>query len=485
MDSISSYNANSYSYRQGSLMSLPDEDDPKTFTSEPSMAHQNQEFSSPYRSSSISVSSNDQVKVPNLDDTYSHPTDLQTSTISNTDDTIIHNWPHLTSATTADDHPYQTISQTDSINDVTTTSYSTQQQEQKQEYGQSDFNYDFDRASPEEISASMDYETLIRTKQLYFDPHPETIRKPQMVAPLVYKQNIMIKFLKPPSVPQGPLIIREIRPPQPPPPPPLVIRQRPPPPLSPPPIILREKPPPIPITMTAQVLTKTLPPIPPPPRSVVIEKLPPLPAKPRDVIIERWIPYEASMQKRKVVVQRAEEVKPYPAPKNIIIEYEKVEARVIRQVERLGISSENPENYSARYGNTLLDTDELLAQIKQLGIIEDLSIPRLSDQTISDKSTSTLSERKFSYDSPYSPTVFEQRSPRASVTGSYTGEKMLFSDSETTDPYAPTYENLVQGSGLSVTFDDLNDHSSVQENMGEDLSTQLAQYGLTTDSIPY
>lgn len=223
MDSISSYNANSYSYQQGSLMSLPDEDDPKTFTSETSMQHQTQEYSSPYRSSSISLSSNDQVRVPNLDDTYSHPTDLQTSTISNTDDTIIHNWPHLTSGATADDHPYQTISQTDSMNDATTTSYSTQQQqEQKQEYGQTDINYDFDRASPEEISASIDYETLIRTKQLYFDPNPETIRKPQMVAPLVYKQNIMIKFLKPPSVPQGPLIIREIRPPQPPPPPPLV-----------------------------------------------------------------------------------------------------------------------------------------------------------------------------------------------------------------------------------------------------------------------
>ena len=42
----------------------------------------------------------------------------------------------------------------------------------------------------------------------------------------------------------------------------------------------------------AQVLTKTLPPVPPPPRSVIIEKLPPLPPKPRDIVIERWIPYE-------------------------------------------------------------------------------------------------------------------------------------------------------------------------------------------------
>ncbi len=68
----------------------------------------------------------------------------------------------------------------------------------------------------------------------------------------------------------------------------------------------------------AQVVTKSLPPIPPPPRSVIIEKLPPLPAKPRDIIIERWIPYD-STQKRKVIVHRAEEPKPYPPPKNIII----------------------------------------------------------------------------------------------------------------------------------------------------------------------
>ena len=45
-----------------------------------------------------------------------------------------------------------------------------------------------------------------------------------MITPLIYKQNIMVKFLKPPPVPLGPLIIREVRPPQPPPPPPLVSR---------------------------------------------------------------------------------------------------------------------------------------------------------------------------------------------------------------------------------------------------------------------
>lgn len=115
-----------------------------------------------------------------------------------------------------------------------------------------------------------------------------------------------------------------------------VIRQRAPPPLSPPPLILRERPPPIPPIVAglshfprniplnfslhlAQVVTKSLPPLPPPPRSVVIEKLPALPPKPRDIIIERWIPYESTQQQRKVIVQRAEGAKSYPPPRNVII----------------------------------------------------------------------------------------------------------------------------------------------------------------------
>lgn len=68
----------------------------------------------------------------------------------------------------------------------------------------------------------------------------------------------------------------------------------------------------------AKVITKTLPPVAPPPRSVIIENLPRLPEKPRDVIIERWIPYEA-MYKRPVVIHRAKPPKPYPTPRNVII----------------------------------------------------------------------------------------------------------------------------------------------------------------------
>ena len=83
--------------------------------------------------------------------------------------------------------------------------------------------YQYNQTFPsEEINSEMDYETLIRTKNLYFDPDPEVIRKPASNNPVVYNQNIMVRFLQPPPIPQGPLIIREVRPPQPPPPPPLV-----------------------------------------------------------------------------------------------------------------------------------------------------------------------------------------------------------------------------------------------------------------------
>ncbi|CAF1371736.1 unnamed protein product [Didymodactylos carnosus] len=224
----------------------------------------------------------------------------------------------------------------------------------------------------EEVGIEQDYATIVRTRHLYYDPNPQMIHRKQPSEPVTYKQNVMIRFLQPPPIPPpGPLIVREVRPPQPPPPPPVVIRQRPPPVQTPPPLILRERPPPIPAAMTATVVTRTLPSIPPPPRSVILEKLPPLPPKPRDIIIERWIPYE-SMHKRKVIVQKAEAEKPYPAPRNIIIAYESVQARVVRQFQKLGVTPEDPKAYTARYGSSLLDPQRLVTEARQYGVVEDI-----------------------------------------------------------------------------------------------------------------
>ena len=90
-----------------------------------------------------------------------------------------------------------------------------------------------------------------------------------------------------------------------------------------------------------------------------------------DIIIERWIPYGA-MTKRKTIVQRAEEVKPYPKPRNIIIQYESPPVRVVRQFQRLGITPENPQAYLDRYGTSLIDAQSLVQQARAAGVIEDI-----------------------------------------------------------------------------------------------------------------
>ena len=73
-----------------------------------------------------------------------------------------------------------------------------------------------------DISPEIDYQTIVTSKDLYNDPNPQIIRRPSTADPVVYNQNVRIRFLQPPPIEQGPLIIKEIREPQPPPPPPLV-----------------------------------------------------------------------------------------------------------------------------------------------------------------------------------------------------------------------------------------------------------------------
>ncbi|CAF1588634.1 unnamed protein product [Adineta ricciae] len=210
---------------------------------------------------------------------------------------------------------------------------------------------------------------------LYQDPNPQIIRRPAQGEQITYTQNIKIRFLQPPAIPPpGPLIIKEVRPPQPPPPPPLVVRQRAPTRPTPPPLILREKPPPIPTQTGAQTVIRKLPPLPLPPRSVIIERLPPTPPKPRDIIIERWIPYNV-LANRKTIVQRAEEPKPYPKPRNVIIQYEAPQVRIVRQFQRLGVTPENPQEYVQRYGTSLYDSQTLVQQARAAGVIEDISPP--------------------------------------------------------------------------------------------------------------
>lgn len=90
-----------------------------------------------------------------------------------------------------------------------------------------------------------------------------------------------------------------------------------------------------------------------------------------DIIIERWLPYAATA-KRKTVIQRAEAAKEYPKPRNIIVQYEPVPVRVVRQFQRLGVVQESPQAYVQRYGTQLLDAQSLLQQARAAGIVEDI-----------------------------------------------------------------------------------------------------------------
>jgi hypothetical protein len=114
--------------------------------------------------------------------------------------------------------------------------------------------------------------------------------------------------------------------------------------------------------------------LPVPPRSVIIERLPPLPPRPRDVIIERWIPYGAQA-KRRTIVQRAGAAQQYAAPRNVIIQYEPAQVRIVRQFQRLGVTQASPQAYLQQYGVQLLDAGTLLQQARAAGVVEDISPP--------------------------------------------------------------------------------------------------------------
>ncbi len=71
-------------------------------------------------------------------------------------------------------------------------------------------------------------------------------------------------------------------------------------------------------------------------------------------------------------MQRAAAAKGYPKPRNIIIQYEPIQVRIVRQFQRLGVTQENPQVYIQRYGVLLLDAQTLIQQARAAGVIEDI-----------------------------------------------------------------------------------------------------------------
>ena len=82
------------------------------------------------------------------------------------------------------------------------------------------------------------------------------------------------------------------------------------------------------------------------------------------------MPYGAQA-KRKTIVQRAA-AQQYPRPRNVIIQYEAAQVRIVRQFQRLGVTLANPQAYVQQYGAQLLDAATLLQQARAAGVVEDI-----------------------------------------------------------------------------------------------------------------
>jgi hypothetical protein len=82
------------------------------------------------------------------------------------------------------------------------------------------------------------------------------------------------------------------------------------------------------------------------------------------IIVERWLPYK--QQKRRVIYQKAPPVQA-PAPqKNLIIQWEGTQARVVKEFRNLGIIKADPNTYVQQYGPQLRPTQGLPDFVKGL-----------------------------------------------------------------------------------------------------------------------
>jgi hypothetical protein len=71
-------------------------------------------------------------------------------------------------------------------------------------------------------------------------------------------------------------------------------------------------------------------------------------------------------------VQRAAAAQQYARPRNVIIQYEPVQVRIVRQFQRLGVTPANPLAYVQQYGASLFDASSLVQQARAAGVVEDI-----------------------------------------------------------------------------------------------------------------
>jgi hypothetical protein len=90
-----------------------------------------------------------------------------------------------------------------------------------------------------------------------------------------------------------------------------------------------------------------------------------------DIIVERWLPYEPRPPPRTVRIAAATGPLPTP-PRNTIIQYQPLPARIVRQFQRLGVTRADPQAYIREHGGSLLDSATLLHEARAHGVVEDL-----------------------------------------------------------------------------------------------------------------
>lgn len=153
-----------------------------------------------------------------------------------------------------------------------------------------------------ELLADWSDVAAVASGELNHDPSPEVVVKPNDQV-LEYTQEVIIRYLRPPTPPEpGEIVIEEQRAEAPPPAPPIIIRQFPEVPRTPEPIVIREAPPPRPPPVPPRVIKVPGKKLPPAPRRVIVERFAPMPPRPQAVLIERWLPY--TPQKRRVILKR-------------------------------------------------------------------------------------------------------------------------------------------------------------------------------------
>ena len=65
----------------------------------------------------------------------------------------------------------------------------------------------------------------------------------------------------------------------------------------------------------------------------------------------------------------------------MIVSYETPKAQIVRRFQNLGVQIANPADYVARYGSQLEDAQTLLTRARQAGVVEDIVITHLHNQS--------------------------------------------------------------------------------------------------------